>query len=285
MRDTIDQYIDGVKNLPPAPTLMIELMNLLKKPDRDIDQLVAVMSHDPSLTAEILKRCNSAFIGGEQPATDLFEATFRLGFHEVYRVASALFGSRAIQWSGAKDGLDVGKVWEHSALTAVAASEIAKQMDEAEGIAFTAGLLHDVGKVVLASAEGGRYSEICRRSAVEGDLRRAEHDAFGFDHSEIGGRLLARWQLPPSIVAPVQHHHAPQEANEFQRSAAVLSLADSIAYCLVSGNSANVREMLGENSSLQILGLELAQVEEIIQQLRENADKVKALFNTRSAPR
>ena len=82
--DKIDQYLEDVHHLPSAPTLVVELLELFKHPDRDIDRVVELISHDPSLTAEVLKRCNSAYLGGGQPADGMFEAVTRLGFYEVY---------------------------------------------------------------------------------------------------------------------------------------------------------------------------------------------------------
>lgn len=80
--DKAQQYIGRVTHLPPAPTLLTELLGLFRDPDRDIDRVVDLLSLDPSLTAEILKKCNGAFFGGA-PASDMFEAVSRIGFYEV----------------------------------------------------------------------------------------------------------------------------------------------------------------------------------------------------------
>ena len=150
MKDKLDLCIDQVHHLPPTPTLLLELLALFKQPDRDIDQVVKVISHDPSLTAEVLRRCNSAYFSGSQPAADMFEAVLRLGFYEMYRIVVVLFGSRAMSIPNGACGIQVEALWRHSVTTAVAAGVLAEHLQEPEGVAFTAGLLHDVGKVVLA---------------------------------------------------------------------------------------------------------------------------------------
>ena len=81
MKDPIDQYIDRVKHLPPAPTVAVQLLGLFADPDRDIDRIVELVSHDPALTAETLKRCNSASLAGVGPATDMVEAVSRRVFY------------------------------------------------------------------------------------------------------------------------------------------------------------------------------------------------------------
>jgi putative nucleotidyltransferase with HDIG domain len=278
MEDKLDQYINGIKNLPPSPSLMVELIKLLKKPDRDIDQLVQLMSHDPSLTAEILRRCNSAAFAADQAATDIFEATFRLGFYEVYRIATALFGARTIRWSSAKQGLPLEIVWEHSALTAVCAGGLAKETEENEAVAFTAGLLHDVGKVVLACAEGADYARIVRQAVSGIPLTEAEKAEFGFSHAEIGGRLLARWGLPPNVVTPIQFHHHPEQAAPSERLAAMLSIADSMAYCLTGPSIKGIPQSPERDFSIRALQLNEDRLAGLVAKSKEEAAHVKELF-------
>lgn len=257
---------------------MIELIGLLKKPDRDVDELVSVMSHDPSLTAEILRRCNSAVFGGDQPATDIFEATFRLGFHEVYRIATALFGSRALNWSGAKGGTKLSSLWEHSAWTAVSAGSLAKELEEGEGIAFTAGLLHDVGKVVLASAEGSKYAQLIESAPSEESLGDSEMQLFGFEHSKVGARLLTRWGLPMEIVTPVEFHHCPEKASANERLTAILHLADWAAYGIGQGTLDQLLPTQSMEHSRQVLDLDSERLSSILKRIEQDTDKVRQLF-------
>lgn len=233
--DRVDQYIESVIQLPPAPTLLVELLGLFKEPDRDVDRVVELVSLDPSITAEILRRCNSAFLGGGEPASDMFEAVSRLGFYEVYTVVAAMFGASAKAIPGAADAVDVSNLWRHSVITAVAASVVAEEVGEPTGATFTSGLLHDIGKLILASVERAPYGQVLDSSGVASSLLvGAERGAYGTDHAEIGGRLLAKWNLPAEVCAAIQFHHSPtaDAANPFQRSAAITCLADWIAHHL-----------------------------------------------------
>ena len=279
MKDELDQFIDGIKQLPPSPTLIVELINLFKRPDRNIDQLIDLMSHDPSVTAEVLKRCNTAFFGSDTPATELFEATFRLGFFEVYRVVAALHAAQLIRVPGAEQGIDVDLVWEHSALTAVCASLLAKEVRETEGTAFLGGLLHDVGKVALACSAGVEYRRLAENEVSEQSLSKAEKEHFGFSHSEVGGRLLARWGLPANVFTPVMFHHSPIEAAPFERLAAILTLGDSIAYCLAKGTAAPLAKRPESEFSMQVLQLKPAQLSAIMTRARQDAKHVNELFH------
>ncbi len=100
----VKRYLDGVVNLPPAPMLVTDLLALFGKSDCDIDQVVELISYEPSLTAQILRDSNSVFFGGEQPSTDIFEAVSRLGFYQVYCLVVSLVGSRTkSMWERARD--------------------------------------------------------------------------------------------------------------------------------------------------------------------------------------
>lgn len=233
--DKVDQYIESVTQLPPAPTLLVELLGLFKEPDRDVDRVVELVSLDPSITAEVLRRCNSAFLGGGEPASDMFEAVSRLGFYEVYTVVAAMFGASAKAIPGAAEAVNVSQLWRHSVTTAVAASLVAEEIGDASGPSFTAGLLHDIGKLIFASVERAKYGELIGATTPGSDsIVGAERGAYGTDHAEIGGRLLAKWNLPPEVASAIQFHHAPtaDAAGPFQRSAAAVCLGDWIAHHL-----------------------------------------------------
>lgn len=233
--DKADQYIDRVTDLPPAPTVATELLGLFGDPNRDIDRIVELISHDPSLTVEVLKRCNSASFGGTEAASDMFEAVTRLGFYEVYCVVAALVGARAMSLGKGKESLDVGRLWRHSVVTAVAAATLARRVQEAEAVAFTAGLLHDIGKLVFASVENATYADLVRQTGPFGQrLADSEQVAFGVSHARIGARLLARWGLPENVSVAAQHHHgSPKAAEPFERLAATVSFASDLAHQMV----------------------------------------------------
>jgi len=234
--DKSDQYIDRVSHLPPAPTIATELLGLFGDADRDLDRIVELISHDPSLTAEVLKRCNSASLGGAEAASDMFEAVTRLGFYEVYSVVAAVVGARTMSLGKNKGGLDVGSLWRHTVVTAVVAETLARRDQEAEAVAFTAGLLHDIGKLVLASVEGSKYADLLKQSGAFGPgLAEAEQAAFGVSHASIGARLLARWGLPENVAAAVLHHHhgSPKAAEPFERLAATIQVANNLAHHMI----------------------------------------------------
>jgi putative nucleotidyltransferase with HDIG domain len=277
--DKVDQYIESVTHLPPAPTLLVELLGLFKNPDRDVDQVVELISLEPTITAEILRRCNSAFLGGSEPVSDMFEAVSRLGFYEVYTVVAAMFGASTRAIPGPAGAIDVSKLWRHSVATAVAASVVAEEAGESTGAAFTAGLLHDIGKLVFASVERAGYGQLLSSSGSEhNSLVVTERGTYGTDHAEIGGRLLSRWNLPAEVCSAIQFHHTPtaDAADPFQRSAAAVYLGDWIAHHLNEPDPSLTPE---HGSLLCPLELEADAIQPMFARTQKGLERVKALLD------
>jgi len=276
-----DQYLDRVGQLPPAPTIATQLLGLFSEPDRDIDRAVNLIAHDPVLTGEVLKRCNSASSSGAEPIGDMFHAVTHLGFYEVYCVVTALVASRALSLAPRGSGLDVGKLWEHSVTTAVAASALARHAGESEAIGFTAGLLHDVGKLILASVEPAAYGKILGQGGTwwGPGLAEAETGALRVSHSLVGAQLLVRWGLPASVVAPVlQHHQIAPALESLALLSAVVHLADSLAHGLKDGAAGTPETSSGSLTAMCILRLEPAQLPDLMAEIAAGLKHVEGLL-------
>ena len=186
---------------------------------------------EPSLTAQILRTCNSASFAGHEAVADIFDAVTRMGFYQVYCLVVTLLGARSKSMSEASKGVNVEELWRHSVTVAVSASVVAEASGQGRAEAFTAGLLHDIGKLVLASAEGEAYAGIIQRAKDEGvPLINLERSAFVIDHAELGGELMHRWNLPPEIVFAVRYHHELMSAAPHEQITAVVQVGDMIAH-------------------------------------------------------
>lgn len=234
--DLIDRYLDKVEHLPPAPTVAVQLLELFSDPDRDIDRIVELIKHDPSLTAETLMRCNRGYV---EPAADMFEAVNRLGLYEIYSIVVALLASRTMKQVRAKYSYDANRLWRHTVITAVISSTLANRVQVVEADAFTAGLLHDIGKLVLVSTEGVVYADLVRNAGYFGPkLVTAESSQLGFTHATLGARLLNRWGLPVGVCRAVElHHQSPTDTTEHSRLAAVVNFANCLAHQIIDGSA------------------------------------------------
>ena len=273
------RYLDGVTSLPPAPMLVTELLTLFKEPDRDIDHVVQLISYEPSLTAQILRTCNSAFFAGEQPPGDIFEAVSRMGFYQVYCMVVSFFGAKTRSMEGADKGVNVDELWRHSVAAAVSASVVADEAGQTRAVAFTAGLLHDVGKLVLASAERESYARLIQRAKDEDRLlSELERSALVIDHAELGGELLRRWNLPPDVVAAVCHHHDLEAQAPYERLTAAVQIGDMIAHQLLSEGLANTGLLTPSSAAWDILQLSPDDLPRLLVKAQAEMEKIKGML-------
>jgi putative nucleotidyltransferase with HDIG domain len=279
----LDDYINRVKHLPPAPKILPQLLNLLSRDDVDTHDVVELMNYDQSLTAAALQLCNSAMFYGTSAATDLDEAVARLGFQQVYELVATVSSSRLMSTPQVGYGLDAGQLWQHSVTTAFAAQLIAKDLDDSDvSLVYTSALLHDIGKIVLSQALEHIYEKMLEDVATnQCSLVEAEKRLLGVNHAEIGARLLARWKFPANIVAAVGFHHHPDQAGEHKRLASYVYLGNMISYFIGYGFGHSAFALRGRAEALEILGLQGDALPRYMIQTYENFAAVNALLTAR----
>jgi len=162
---------------------------------------------------------------------------------------------------------------------AVSASVVAEDGGQARAEAFTAGLLHDIGKLVLASAEGERYARIIQRAKDEQmpliDLERA---AFVIDHAELGGELMRRWNLPLEIVAAVHYHHDLEGAAPHKQLTAAVQIGDMIAHQIFAESLAATDILIPSDAALETLRLSPADVPRLLAAGQAALEQVKGML-------
>ena len=281
----LDDYINRVKSLPPAPRILPELLALLRKEDVDADRVVNLIAFDPAITAAVLRLCNSAVFAGAEPATDLQTAVTRLGFRQVYQLVAAVSGSRMLGAAQKGYGINGGELWQHSVTAAVAAQLIAQGNGEDESLAFTAALLHDLGKIILAGALEHIYEELVQNSqSQQAALIETEKRLLGVQHAEIGGRLLSRWKFPENIVSAVTFHHEPAAASPHQRLAAYVYLGNMIAYFMGHGYGHQAFALRGRAEALEILNLKPDALPNFMIQTFDKLQTVEMMVKVSASP-
>ncbi len=274
-----DRYLDRIDSLPPVPTVAIQLLDQFNDPDRDLDRIVQLISHDPSLTAETLKRCNSGALVGAEPASDMFEAVCRLGLFEVYSIVVGLVASRTMKPND-KCKLDSLRLWRHSVTTAVICATLARRSDLPDATAFTAGLLHDIGKLILGSTEGGKYCELVHQSAFYGpSLIAAEVAKTGFSHATLGARLLARWGLPEVVCCAVEWHpQLPAVIEGDPHLTAIVNFSNSLAHELVEGTTGAPAAVAISAEAMRLLNLTPEELPALLTEINLGMQRVQGLM-------
>jgi putative nucleotidyltransferase with HDIG domain len=206
---TVQQFRAEViarKNLPTIPTVLTKILALADGEHASGRELVDVIEHDQALTAKLLRLSNSAFFGQSRKVSTIPRAVVLLGFSTVRNLA---LGVKVWESLGAGVSRDrQTELWAHAVAVAVAAKQLATRLragspDEA----FTAGLLHDVGRLVMAMRLREEYWTAVGGSGETQAVEALENATFGVDHAQVGAWLLEAWNLPAALVDAVRDHH------------------------------------------------------------------------------
>jgi len=275
----LEDYLGRAKHLPPAPRVLPELLALLRSEQVDADRVVTVIAYDPSLTAAVLQLCNSAFYSPATPVGDLPRAVTWLGFKQIYQLVTTVVGSRLLDSEQKGYGIGKGELWQHSVAAGVAARVIARREGDDENLVFTAGLLHDLGKIVLSEALESVYDQFVEETEHrQRSLVATEKALLGVDHAELGGRVLTRWRFPEPVINAVWHHHQPRDAHPHERLAAMVYLGNLIAHVLGHSHAQEVLVVSTCTESLQILELAPESLPPLMTEALEELSAVKQML-------
>jgi putative nucleotidyltransferase with HDIG domain len=261
----LDNYINEIKTLPPAPRVLSQLLVLLNEEEAHAGQIVELIAFDPALTAKVLQRCNNAAAGLGGSVSDLNEAVTQVGFNAIYRLVAMVTGETLLGSEQKGYGIAAGELWEHSVMAAVAARVMASKLGGEENLAFTAALLHDIGKLVLGVFLEGSEQPVLRQTGPSGlSFLEAEKAVLGVEHAEIGGRVLEEWNFPENLVSAVRHHHNPAQARPHEQLAAYVHLGNIIAYCLGQAQKYESFAARTQAEALQILEISPKEMDTLV---------------------
>jgi HD-like signal output (HDOD) protein len=210
----LETLIKKVEDLPPLPDIVVKLLHASRDPNVSTREMVELIKHDPALTVKVLRLCNSSYYGLPRKINSIQEALVYIGTDTLVNFVLAGCLSSYYQQAQEGYGLEKGELWRHSVGCAIASQRLASHENEdASGQAFTAGLLHDIGKIVLNTYVGEEIDPILK--LVEGEqlsFSEAEKRILGFSHNEAGEKLAQLWNLPEPLIEAIAHHQEPSHA-------------------------------------------------------------------------
>lgn len=274
---TMEFDLTCVDRLPPMPAVVADLIRSFVEDDIGTEEVADKISRDAALSVRLLKVVNSPFYGLSRQIASLSEAVLILGFSTVRSLAlGASFVQRLPQ---APNGAIVpALIWRHSLYTALCARRLAKYAGADRDWAFTAGLLHDVGKLVMYSAQPGLAAQV-QASCAETMLsaHEAERQVCGVDHAEVGARVLAHWRLPASIERAAAEHHTggPDGADPLSD---IVHLADIIAHAADEGSYEKGLDRIGPTGAFCRLGLQEGACQAAFGDLAEEFETMRGLL-------
>ena len=281
--DRVEEAISQIRSLPTLPSVLAQVLKTISDPEASALDLARQIASDQSLAANLLKLVNSAFYGFARKIDSVPEAVVILGFFQVRNLALAT--SAFTQMPRGNSSYDRGQLWRHSLAVAMTADRCAKRHTlESEGGAFSAGLLHDIGKVVLDSLYPQLFRQAAEQAhATEGLLVAVEPGLFGLDHTQAGGLLARHWHLPVSVATGVRWHHNPCDAEKHTELACLISVADFLAYEAGMGESGNGRAPDPPEEAGQRIRIPPDQWGGLVAELADASERVDALLGSLAA--
>ncbi|MCB1325116.1 MAG: HDOD domain-containing protein [Spirochaetales bacterium] len=257
----IDQGLKDIEHLPSMPGIVTRLISMASNPEIDIKALADEINRDPAITAAIIRLSNSAYYKPSRPIRSVQEAIVTLGLNTVKNIVLVAASRGILKVDLESYRIDESEMWDHCLAVAEIAATIARvrKLKTGEDVAFTAGLLHDTGKVVLVHYFKDAYHQVAQEleKNPKSNFLRLEEKFMGYNHAEIGARLLESWEFPPDLVEAVRMSYQPENAKINSELTCAVHVANAIA--LSAGVGIDVGGLNQELSPFAVRALRLSE--------------------------
>ncbi len=288
--DSFYKIVGGEVQLKTLRQVVIYLLSLIEKPASTSKDLSQVIKLDSAISTRVLTIVNSPAFGLRQKILDLSHAITYLGFEQVRDI---ILNVSILEKTGKKQERDFIRLWKHSLLCGKISELIARSIGSLSGEAFTVGLLHDIGKIILSYSNPAAFSK-AQQNYIDhkGKISpwQAEKELFGISHAEIGGLAVVYWKLPEVIYHVVWGHHAPRTGN-LTKPEEVLSqivyAADLLSWALGYPSINNINPYLDKKPEEWVkenylipLGLTQGKFQDIVTRAKETIKQTDAIFTS-----
>lgn len=277
--DLKKEIAKSIKDLEPLPKVIHEARELLSNPNTTFKKIGKVLETDQAITAKVLKIANSAYYGLSGRVSSIHQALIVLGHETLKQVIYTAGASKLLAKTLKGYGLQSSVLWNHSLAVAFGAKIIAaKRKPTLENDAFTAGLLHDVGKLILDEHIYKSKSIFDKLIKNNNSYREAEEKLFGFDHSEIAALICEEWRLPENQTLAIKFHHDPSRSRK-EELAYILHLADHLAHKCGFGTEITEGTKAIKDNVLEVLNIDEEDLVPIMEKITECVGNIsKSVF-------
>ncbi|MFH1761417.1 MAG: HDOD domain-containing protein [bacterium] len=234
---------EKITSIPTLPTVITKITQLMQNPRISADEVGKAISSDQSLASKVLRLVNSAFYGFPGRINTITHAIVILGFNTVKNIVLTASIFETFGKDGKEKDFELDKFWLHSIAVGAIARTLAKQMNfKGHEEAFISGLMHDIGKVVLAQFARELFLKVLdKRKEKNCLIFDAEMEVLGVSHQDVGGWLIEKWNLPGDLHSCVRNHHYPTVSRNYFTITALTHLADIFARTLGLGSGGDNR--------------------------------------------
>jgi putative nucleotidyltransferase with HDIG domain len=278
---TLDQLTEYVNELPALPDSAIKVLRLTDDPATSSRGVSQAISADLGLTSRVLRIANSAYYGMSRSISTVNEAVLILGMQAIRNLALAAAAHDMMKKEFAGYGMAAGELWRHSISSAITAQIIAKRTRAVRiEEAFVAGLLHDIGKVILNIHVAPQFQAI--RALAELDampFHDAEKFVLGFDHAEVGAKVAEKWNLPHALCAAILGHHCLERAADAPALTAIVHVSNALTCCQMLGPGTGDPAILRNRAALDMLGLNDRNLDDIREETARQLERAKPILD------
>ena len=278
----IQELFQEDTQIPSLPEIFYQFKQAIDDPESSFEEIGEIVGNDPGLTARLLRIVNSAFFGFPQQVETISHAIGIVGREQLNDLVISTIVIDQFK-SIPPSSINMESFWKHSIACGLSARTLALLQGEANPDRFfVAGLLHDIGRLVICIKLPFKVLEISLRSKSKGEtLHKAELGSLGFDHADVGGFLMKTWKLPKALIESVEFHHSPAEATQFSLEASMIHVADVIANTLdlgFQGEEQDVIPTLDKYASKQIQVPDDSSFPNIKKQVEKEFDQTVQVF-------
>lgn len=224
------EKLDRIRDIPTLPSIVVDLNRLLQDPDTSVQKIAQIIEKDQAIALKILKLVNSAFYGFKSKISDVHGAVIMLGFNAVRNAIVSVSVVDAFATKLRLEGFDIADFWKHSLAVAVTSKNLSySTRTNSPDNCFVGGLLHDVGKVIMAQYFQDLFAGVWNASRQEAiAFHEAERNRVPANHAVIGAHLASRWQLPQGLTEAIRWHHDYQPSSQNAEFSLIIYLANII---------------------------------------------------------
>ena len=270
-----------VKELSTLPSVILRILEVMNNPMADARDVEKEIIEDPVITTKVLKVANSPFYGSNRDISSIAQAVVLMGFAEVQNIALSV--SIFNRFSGPTRTFDRREFWEHCFTTACAADALQRRVNAQTNDGFVAGLLHDIGRVVLDQHFPDEFQEIVSLAEAQSiSLLDAERKVLGVTHCDIGYWMTENWNLPATLTDSILFHHSPFSCRESYVLTSIVHVADSISRAFGGYMKKELAAPPKEDSAFRLLNLEGEKVMELADLVTQKMDYFDILVGSSS---
>ncbi len=282
-----EDLVKGLVKLISLPEIYIRISQVIEDPNHDTKMVGDIVSHDPALTARVLRIVNSAYYALASKIELVTRAVSVIGEDDLHNLVLAT--SAVDTFSRIPNQLlDIDLFWQHSVHTGIVSRLLSKHCNvlHSERL-FIAGMLHDIGKLILYFKEPELSQQVLLDSAdSDGQLFRSEKEIIGFTHGDVGAALIDAWKLSDTLKEVAAYHHTPLKAQKHRLEVSIVHIANCVVNAI--GPETEINEFIldddsgFEPESLKITGIDLKILPEIMEQTWEQSSEVLEIICPRA---